>query len=152
MSVVGTEWLVDASGIDASVLADRRAIVETCELVLRELNLHVVGEPHVHQFADPPGMTALYLLSESHLACHTYPELGVATFNLYCCKPLPAWPWKQRLIDRLHAKQVTVVPVVRGAVGDQLHYHAANGRVSEDRMTGVTQLPAEIADPKRGRA
>ena len=52
--------------------------------------------------------------SESHLACHTYPEFGVATFNLYCCRARPEWPWRGRLREALGATQVTVRALPRG--------------------------------------
>ena len=43
------------------------------------------------------GITGLLLLTESHLACHTFPERGFAAFNLYCCRPREDWPWPERL-------------------------------------------------------
>ncbi len=56
----------------------------------------------------------MYMLSESHLACHTYPEHRLATFNLYCCSDRPAWPWQPQLASRLGASEVVVRKVVRG--------------------------------------
>jgi len=38
------------------------------------------------------GVTGLLLLTESHLACDTFPERGFASFNLYCCRPLRGVP------------------------------------------------------------
>ena len=57
----------------------------------------------------------MFLLTESHLACHTYPELGVATFNLYCCRNRPRWDWEKKLSDALSASIVTVRVATRGA-------------------------------------
>src|SRR6059058_356483 len=81
---VGTEWLIDARGCKAERLADLDRLRRLCKQVIRELELKVIGEGQWHQFDGPGGVTGLYLLTESHLACHTYPELGIATFNLYC--------------------------------------------------------------------
>ena len=39
-----------------------------------------------HKFGGEGGVTGLIMLTESHLACHTYPEYQTATFNLYCCR------------------------------------------------------------------
>ena len=64
----------------------------------------------------PGGITALCLLTESHLSLHTYPEKGVATINLYCCRPRPAWDWERRLRELLGARQVSVRLAVRGAM------------------------------------
>ncbi len=87
---VGTEWLIDAAGCLPDALRDLAALRRLCERVLAELELGVVGTGNWHQFPPPGGLTGLYLLTESHLACHTYPEYGVATLNLHCCRSRPA--------------------------------------------------------------
>lgn len=112
---VGTEWLVDAEGCSAELLRDIEAVRSVCEAVIADLGLRVVGEPMWHQFPQPGGVTGLYLLTESHLACHTFPETGLATFNLYCCRPRPPFVWEERLRTLLRASRVTVRIAVRGA-------------------------------------
>ncbi|HJQ23449.1 MAG TPA: S-adenosylmethionine decarboxylase [Blastocatellia bacterium] len=112
---VGTEWLIDARGCEARRLTDLDRMRELCERVIRELELKVVGSGQWHQFDGPGGVTGLYLLTESHLACHTYPELGVATFNLYCCRPRSRWPWEVRLQEALGATGVMVRFITRQA-------------------------------------
>ena len=57
---------------------------------------------------SPGGVSGLALLSESHLACHTYPEFGAATFNLYCCRNRTRWPWETMLKEMLGATEVQV--------------------------------------------
>jgi S-adenosylmethionine decarboxylase len=111
---VGVEWIIDAEGCAAEALRDARLLRELCELILTDLELRVVHEPLWHCFPEPGGVTGLYLLTESHLACHTYPEHGIATFNLYCCRPRREWPWAERLKETLSAQRVTVRTVQRG--------------------------------------
>jgi S-adenosylmethionine decarboxylase len=113
MIEVGTEWLIDAAGCRAESLRDLSVLRTLCDHVLATLELQVIGQAHWHQFPGAGGVTGLYLLTESHLACHTYPEVGVATFNLYCCRRRPAWPWDLRLREALGAKKVTVRALVR---------------------------------------
>lgn len=110
----GIEWIVDARGCDPARLRDERAVRALLERAIRELDLHVVGEARWHEFPGEGGITALYLLAESHLACHTFPEDGLATFNLYCCRPRRAWPWRERVADALGAREVVVRSVERG--------------------------------------
>src|SRR5438067_4108758 len=93
-AAVGVEWLIDAGGCRPERLRDPGRLRALCRQLLDELGLHALGEGLWHQFPEPGGVTGLVLLSESHLACHTYPEAGVATFNLSCCRPRPAWPWE----------------------------------------------------------
>ena len=112
---VGTEWLVDSECCSAGLLCDLKAVRGVCEDVIADLGLSVVGEPMWHQFPQPGGVTGLYLLTESHLTCHTFPEKGLATFNLYCCRPRPAFAWEERLRSLLGATRVVVRTAARGA-------------------------------------
>ena len=105
---LGTEWLIDASGCDPTVLADLDRVREVFERVIRELGLNVLGEIAWHRFDQPNGISGLALLSESHLTCHTYPEFRAATFNLYCCRNRPSWTWETTLKEMLGATDVKV--------------------------------------------
>lgn len=111
--VGGTEWMIDASGCASAPLKDLSLITSLCDQVVTDLGLKVIGQPMVHGFPGHGGVTALYLLSESHLACHTYPENEFATFNLYCCRNRDAWPWRDELVGRLNAKVVAVREIQR---------------------------------------
>jgi S-adenosylmethionine decarboxylase len=110
----GLEWLIDAHGCRPAALRDPAVLRGLCDRVVRELELRVVGEPSWHQFPDPGGVTGMFLLTESHLTVHTFPERGLATFNLYCCRPRRPWPWRERLAEALGAADVSVRELPRG--------------------------------------
>jgi S-adenosylmethionine decarboxylase len=112
--VLGTEWIVDAHGCDPSSLRSCTALGALFARIVDELGLHPAGEPVWHVFPGRGGLTGLLLLSESHLACHTFPERGFAAFNLYCCRSPQEWPWAERLADALGAAEVRVRCVTRG--------------------------------------
>jgi len=111
---VGTQWIVDASGCDPLKLQSLDEIGDFCRSLIDSLGLHVIGEPASHRFASPHGVTMLYLLSESHLAVHTYPEHGLATFNFVCCRESADWPWEQEIRQRLGADHVSLQILRRG--------------------------------------
>jgi S-adenosylmethionine decarboxylase len=111
--IVGTEWLIDAAGCRPESLCDLKTLRRLFDRIVAELNLQLAGEAQWRQFPPPGGITGLVLLSESHLACHTYPEYGIATLNLYCCRARPAWPWAERLYEILGATDVRVSSVDR---------------------------------------
>ena len=113
--IVGTEWLVEARGCRPEALRDLACVRGVLEDVLRRLELRVVGDGLFHRFPGEAGVTAMYLLTESHLTCHTYPEHGLATFNLYCCRPRPGYPWREALAEALGAIDVEVRAVPRGS-------------------------------------
>ena len=105
---------MDAEGCSAVSLRDLAKVRALCELVLTRLELRVVGEGQWHQFGGAAGVTGLYLLTESHLAVHTYPEHGALTINLHCCRERPEFPWKAEIEKALEAKSVTVRKLARG--------------------------------------
>ena len=110
----GTEWLVDATGCTPERLRDAAALTRLCDGVIAAMNLTVIGTPAIHRFGGPGGVTTLYLLAESHLACHTFPETGVATFNLYVCRPRPPLDWRALLTEALAATAVEITTIARG--------------------------------------
>lgn len=106
--ILGTEWVIDAVGCKPEILTDLGRMRAVFDRVISDLDLHVHGEIIWHQFSLPEGISGLALLTESHLACHTYPEFRAATFNLYCCRNRESWPWDAMLKELLGATSVTV--------------------------------------------
>ena len=104
----GLEWVVDAFGCDPGALRDPQQLQVLFDRAFGELGLHPVGPTNVHAFPGHGGVTAMQLLSESHLTAHTFPERRYAAFNLYCCKVRPDWPWAERLRELLGAERVEV--------------------------------------------
>ena len=111
--IVGTEWLIEATGCDMTALRDEDAIKTVMSGVIADLGLLVIGSVW-HKFHGEGGVTGLIALTESHLACHTYPEHQTATFNLYCCRTRPEWDWDTNLKDALGASRVSVTKIDRG--------------------------------------
>lgn len=82
MSVVGRHLLAELEGCSAAI-DDREAVERAMEEAVAASGatlLHL----RVHPF-EPQGITALALLSESHLALHTWPERGYAAADLFTC-------------------------------------------------------------------
>ena len=112
--IVGTEWLIEAFECNALKLRDVSALQTVFARIIADLGLKSVGESNWHKFGGEGGVTGLTMLTESHLACHTYPEYRTATFNLYCCKSRPEWNWETNLIEMLGAKSVNIQKIERG--------------------------------------
>ena len=112
--IVGTEWLVEAFDADENALRDVGILRGVFTCVIADLGLKTVGEANWHKFDGAGGVTGLVMLTESHLACHTYPEYRTATFNLYCCRTRPEWNWKANLKEMLGANEVKITKIERG--------------------------------------
>jgi S-adenosylmethionine decarboxylase proenzyme len=111
--LVGTEWIVEAYDCEPEKLRDLSLLQRLFSTIISDLKLKALNSVW-HQFDGEKGVTGLVLLSESHLACHTYPEFKTATFNLYCCKSRPEWNWDEQLAELLGSGKVTVRRVNRG--------------------------------------
>lgn len=115
MLETGAEWIVDAAGCSPRALATVDTLRSLFDRIIRELDLHPLHDPAWHIFPPPGGITGFVMLSESHLACHTYPEHGALALNLYCCRPRPEWPWRERLAELVGATHVDVRVCERAA-------------------------------------
>jgi S-adenosylmethionine/arginine decarboxylase-like enzyme len=58
-------------------------IIRLIEKLILRLNLTVV-EKVSHEFA-PQGLTLVYILSQSHMAVHTWPEINLIHIDLVSC-------------------------------------------------------------------
>lgn len=113
------ELLVDVWGCAAAPLAEAGVVRALCDGLVERLGVVVLQVPQVHRFEDtargPGGVTALYLLSESHLAVHTWPERGALLLSLCCCRPLFDDAVVREVIARyLGAAQLRLVRHERG--------------------------------------
>ncbi|MGL1863210.1 MAG: adenosylmethionine decarboxylase [Pseudodesulfovibrio sp.] len=82
-TIVGEHWIIEFTGCPAEILDDlpylQMVLKETCRMA--KLNLLEAVD---HAFT-PQGVTALGLLSESHISIHTWPEEGYAAIDIFTC-------------------------------------------------------------------
>ena len=89
----GCEWIVEAHECDPACLSDSETLSALFARLIREMDLHPVGDARWHQFPGG-GITGLALLQESHIACHTFPEYRSLCLNVFCCRPRPEWDFQ----------------------------------------------------------
>ncbi|TAL18912.1 MAG: adenosylmethionine decarboxylase [Aquabacterium sp.] len=78
-----TADLFDCRG-PRELLVNAELLHNLCEALTCQAGLTVVGA-HFHAFGSGGGVTGSLLLAESHLAIHTWPELGAVTLDVYVC-------------------------------------------------------------------
>ncbi len=102
---MGQVWSLDASGLDPVRLggeAGVRALQGLFDALIEALDLHPIAAPIWHLFGgEHAGVTGIVALSESHLACHSFPEHGGITLDLYTCTSRPAPDWEQLFREHL---------------------------------------------------
>jgi S-adenosylmethionine decarboxylase proenzyme len=86
----GLHLVADLQGCTCalSFLCDAESLAKQLRDAVSAAGLTFVGEAF-HRFADtgaqPGGVTGALLLAESHVALHTWPEIGVVTLDVYVC-------------------------------------------------------------------
>lgn len=85
----GLHLTADLRGVDASLepMRDAVALTALCRDAVSRAGLTPVAELF-HRFAPheaQSGITGVVLLAESHVAVHTWPELGGVTLDVYVC-------------------------------------------------------------------
>ena len=79
---VGRHILIDLYG--ATRLDDCAYIQQACEDAARATGATIIGT-FFHPFGEGYGVSGVCVLAESHLSVHTWPEHGIATFDVYVC-------------------------------------------------------------------
>lgn len=85
----GLHLTADLRGVDAALplMSDADALSALCRKAVVQSGLSGVAELF-HRFGtadEQSGITGVVLLAESHLAIHTWPELGGVTLDVYVC-------------------------------------------------------------------
>lgn len=100
---------------------DAEALAALCREAVAQAGLTGVAELF-HRFApedEQSGVTGVVLLAESHLAVHTWPELGGVTLDVYVCNygadnSVKARDLMARLVGSFPARDVALKELVRG--------------------------------------
>jgi S-adenosylmethionine decarboxylase len=91
MNQVGIEWIIDATSCDVESLREAGTLERLFAALIEAGRLTPVGAAVWHRFPHPGGLTGLQVLTESHLACHTFPEHASVCLNVFCCVARPDW-------------------------------------------------------------
>jgi len=128
----GVEYIVDLYGCDPDLLRSRERLDAIMSRLIGEVGVRPIRDPLWQMFPAPGGITAVWLLAESHLAVHTYPETQFAAISLYCCRSPRHWPWEARLRSWFEADHVDVRTLDRGRRLPS-HQHAVGAAAVDDR-------------------
>ena len=107
-SMNGIEWLIEAFGCRESAICDPATLESLFKTIISEMDLHPLGDAVWHRFPDGGGVTGFWLLQESHLTIHTFPEYRSACVNVFCCTPREPLDWQHTFGELLNATDVRV--------------------------------------------
>lgn len=117
MNALGRHILAEVFGCDRSVLDNPQEV----ERILVQAALDAgaeVREVAFHKFS-PQGVSGVVVISESHLAVHTWPELGYAAVDVFTCGDrVDPWDACNLIVDGFKAQNMTATETKRGIFED----------------------------------
>ncbi len=113
MNSLGRHVLAEFYGCDFKTLDDqeqvRRYMIDAALVAGAEIR-----ESVFHKFS-PQGVSGVVVISESHLAIHTWPELGYAAVDVFTCgERVDPWDACRYLVEKFRADHMTATEIRRG--------------------------------------
>jgi S-adenosylmethionine decarboxylase len=82
--MIGQHLLADLYDVAFDRLVDGRLLADCLDDAARRGGMNPIGPPVLHRF-EGGGLTGYLLLSESHIAFHTYPEHKYIALDVFSC-------------------------------------------------------------------
>lgn len=112
-SALGRHVLAEIYDCDREILNDLHAVREIMVSAAITAGAEV-REVAFHKFS-PQGISGVVVISESHLAIHTWPELGYAAVDVFTCgERVDPWDACNYVIRHFKAEKVTATETRRG--------------------------------------
>lgn len=113
MKHLGRHVLAEIWGCDFDILNDMEKVEQVMVKAALEAGAEV-RECVFHKFS-PQGISGVVVISESHLAIHTWPELGYAAVDVFTCgEKVDPWDACNYLTNQFSAKQILAKETKRG--------------------------------------
>jgi S-adenosylmethionine decarboxylase proenzyme len=119
MSIIGKHYIVDI--YDVSTLSfekylykDKYDIFDKIIEDLLKINNMTLLQKSIHHFNEEGSFTSLYLLSESHLSFHTWPEYNFIAIDVFTCGSCDPKKIVDGVIDILEPKTFKMINITRG--------------------------------------
>jgi len=125
MKPLGRHVLAEMYGCEYEILNDIAKVEKTMVNAALEAGAEI-REFVFHKFS-PQGVSGVVVISESHLAIHTWPELGYAAVDVFTCgDKVDPWDACNYLKEQFCAKHLTAKEVKRGILPDIMLKEAVN--------------------------
>lgn len=124
MSALGRHILAEFYGCPAEMLNDPALIEQDMVAAALEAGAEI-RETVFHKFS-PQGVSGVVVISESHLAIHTWPEFGYAAVDIFTCgQTVDPWVSCNYLKQKFAAQNMTAREIKRGIFDVELQHKSA---------------------------
>lgn len=112
MNALGRHIIVEYYNCNEDILKDPDLISEYMQTAAIKSKATIV-ESVFHHF-NPWGVSGAVIISESHLAIHTWPEFGFAAVDLFTCGDIDPWKGFDYLEQVFEAQRSESIEMPRG--------------------------------------
>ncbi len=113
MKALGRHILAELYGCSSEILNNLKDIEQIMVAAALEAGAEI-REVVFHMFS-PQGVSGVVVISESHLAIHTWPELGYAALDIFTCgDTVDPWVSCNYIKDKFSAQNMAANEIKRG--------------------------------------
>ncbi|WP_225087636.1 adenosylmethionine decarboxylase [Pectobacterium colocasium] len=113
-SFSGKHVFAEFYGVDNALLNDQYTLIKVMRSAVEATGATILQETS-HKF-DPEGVTALFLLSESHASIHTYPNFSAAFIDIFTCGDCNPSLAIKEIEMALNPTKIQSTSVIRGEI------------------------------------
>lgn len=111
---IGKHLLADMYGVDPAVLADESKLMSLLRSGLEQARFTILDRLSYSFPGGGCGVTGIFLLSESHAAFHTYPEIPYMALDIFSCGACDPEEVLAHMVRALQPQKVTTSVERRG--------------------------------------
>jgi S-adenosylmethionine decarboxylase len=145
---LGHHALLELFGCDPRASDDPEAVRRALHAAAAAMDTPVLGEAY-HRFA-PQGVSGVILIAESHVSCHSWPEVGYVAVDIYTCGAVPPKAALDAMRQAFGARTWLVQDVVRGLVEFAPEQPLSRSQALMDSRTFHRPMPRTPSGPAPG--
>jgi S-adenosylmethionine decarboxylase len=107
MGDIGKHVFADIYGVAPALLRDEKKLMAIMSQALHQCHFTVINRLSFTFSGGGFGVTGIFLLSESHAAFHTYPEIPYIALDIFSCGTSDPEEALAILLETLHPEHVT---------------------------------------------
>ncbi len=124
MNALGRHILAEVHGCDTGILNDHATVEQIMVGAALKAGAEV-REVAFHKFS-PQGVSGVVVISESHLAVHTWPEHGYAAVDVFTCgDSVNPWDACNYIVEQFRAQNFSASETLRGVLVESSSQKAA---------------------------
>ncbi len=137
---LGTHIIAELYGCDPVLLDDVEFITSTLIKSAEKTGVTVVD--YATRKFEPQGVSAIVIISESHIAIHTWPELKYAALDFYTCGEEDPEPAVREIARKFKTKELVLFRADRGNISkiEKLMKSNRKDRGNEEIRTDEMQV------------